>query len=140
MGFQCKRCIERVEYVNKKFTEDQPKHMTIKEAILKGCEIRPEQDNTQEIEPNSRACCVLAAAALGAGLATEPTDDIRAISIPYTPLQKLFPILKEMRELPYVDGYYDYHDDVLSICWTLNGPRYKWTREQIADWLEGLEK
>ncbi len=84
------------------------------------------------------APCALGAARLAAGTAgcgQEAYDNLRL----------RFPVLGMLVELPkgtMPDGMKYYEKDpieLMSAIWLLNDSA-RWTREQIADWVEGIEK
>lgn len=103
--------------------------MTLSEAIRLGALLKPQR--VLDFESDD-ASCALRAAADAVGLTGYP--------IPYTELWRKFDVLHKWAACP-VDGCWSvvYVDaPIAHVIMHLND-QHEWTRERIADWVEGFE-
>jgi hypothetical protein len=79
--------------------------------------------------------CALAAAADAVGIPPIVVEERNQSLVDYSSLQALWPMLDGVFQSP-TSGY---ADSAIHIIWELNDCR-GWTREQIADWVEQIER
>lgn len=111
--------------------------MKLSEAIRLGSKMKPQGFGSASINPFADKVCVLGAAGCAAEI------DFENYNTQYTRLADLWPILLEkVANLP-IEGLTLMSNlgpyDVQTIMWYLNDIK-KWTREQIADWVELCEE
>jgi len=97
--------------------------MRLSEAIRLGAMLKPQGRNPRTLDIS----CALFAAADAVGIHYSALyGDF------YNPLKKIFPILNRIVEYPNPAS------SLMDAIWNLNDGS-AWTREQIADWVEGIE-
>jgi hypothetical protein len=110
---------------------------TLSEAIRLGAMLKPQGFDGYA---NKNTSCALAAAADACGIEpfVHPVDGQHIIN--YSAIMAKFPVLKTATKCPVSDGRLCGESHVTqSTIWHLNDT-HRWTREQIADWVETLEQ
>lgn len=102
--------------------------MKLSEAIRLGAMLKPHSSAGPSYD-GTKSCALQAA---GDALRLRPPYDYRT---PYCELEDLYPFLSKRVRHPVLGGV----GAVESIIFNLNDS-LKWTREQIADWVEGIEE
>ena len=107
--------------------------MTLSEAMRLGAMLK-RQGFASLLAPNPDESCALRAAADAVGIPT-PAD----LMVDYLAMRKRFSILNSAARC-HLDGCEGYGVDTLGdLVWHLNDV-HRWTREQIADWVETIER
>lgn len=103
--------------------------MTLSEAIRLGAMLKPQGFRSMASYASSHATCALGAAADALGLACGTALDLR------------YPWLSKRIEGCDVGGTHRCREieTLLETVWHLND-QHRWTREQIADWVETIEQ
>lgn len=101
--------------------------MRLSDAIRLGSMLKPQGRGPQSIEGTAVASCALGAASDALGIASGTVSRYAELSRMYRDIRGTHPARTSMNAYP-----------AISIVWELNDI-YHWSRERIADWVEGLE-
>lgn len=108
--------------------------LKLSEAIRLGAMLRPQAFGTYFSDGGS---CAIAAAMEALGIASYSRDH-GTLFDSHRSLAKRYPMLSKLRVVPPVDVNTD-APNVSNVIVRLNNDHY-WTREQIADWIEQIER
>lgn len=110
--------------------------MKLSDAIRLGAMMSPQGEGGW-MDGATRCALAAASDAVGIPAYLEAGWGGRKLGVDYQTLKQYFPVLFEMCFSP-VPKCRPYKVELLEIIWTLNDVE-KWTREQIADWVETVE-
>lgn len=108
--------------------------MRLSEAIRLGAVMKPQGFGHWSAVSGADASCAL-------GAALDAVSAFRGSNVAYLVAVEHFPILSARVKWP-VEPIYPYSEPdmvVTDVIWVLNDCA-RWTREQIADWVEGVER